>query len=101
MMSSRCHYCHEGLSAEVKRKNRLCPHCTSALHACRNCTHFCEQSASKCRETHSQWVADRAAENTCHYFEFKTEDTSLPSVSDSSAEAEAAKKAFRALFRTP
>lgn len=101
MMSSACHYCHGELSTETLRKNRLCPHCTSALHACRNCTHFCETIASKCRETHGPWVADRAAENKCEYFEFKKIDNTLPHPSESAADAEAAKKAFRALFRTP
>ncbi len=99
-MSSRCHYCYGELTAEVLRKNRLCPHCTSALHACRNCPHFSEALASKCREPQSPWIADRSAENPCEFFEFKPIDHSLPHASDSSAEAEAAKKAFRALFRT-
>jgi len=100
MMSSRCHYCHGELSAEALRKNRLCPHCTSALHACKNCVHYDESIASKCQEPHGPWVADRAAENGCEYFEFKLQDTSLPLPADTTAEAEAAKKAFRALFKS-
>jgi len=99
-MSSRCHYCHGELSAEALRRNRLCPHCTSELHSCKNCTHFCDTLATKCRETQSPWVSDRSAENQCDYFEFKPDDQSLSNLTDSTAEAEEAKKAFRALFRS-
>ena len=99
-MSSRCHYCKGDLSAEAVSRNRLCPHCTSELHACKNCVHYSEASTTKCLESHSPWFADRAAENDCQYFEFKTvRPEQIPEVSDTSAEAEAAKKAFRALFR--
>ncbi len=100
----RCHYCRVTLSLEVQRKNRLCPNCNSDLHACRNCIHFDESITAKCKEPHSEWVSDRVAQNNCTFFEFRPEQTDLDleaSAADATSEAERAKEAFRALFRTP
>ena len=97
----RCHYCREPLSQEVQRKNRLCPNCGSDLHCCRNCVHYDEKTAGGCREPHGPWVADRATQNDCEYFEFRAEGAQDNlGAPDSTTEAEQAKQAFRALFRT-
>jgi hypothetical protein len=80
-------------------KNRLCPHCNSDLHACKNCIHYDENLSSKCKEPESPWIGDRSAQNSCTYFEFVTITTGESPLSDRHAEAEEAKKAFKALFR--
>lgn len=87
------------MSVEVQSRNRLCPQCGSDLHCCKNCVHYDEKLASKCREPNGEWIADRAAVNDCPYFEFA--QTKGASDEGTNAEAERAKEAFRALFRTP
>jgi len=98
----QCHYCRLALSLDVQRKNRLCPNCGSDIHCCRNCIHFDENSSEKCREPNSPWVRDRASQNSCPFFEFRpAADSSQQKKDSSDSEAERAKEAFRALFRTP
>lgn len=94
----RCHYCRTGFDAETLDRNRLCPQCGSDIHCCLNCTHHDESLTTKCREPESPWIADRAANNQCPFFELAERRGEMPPVGD---DAEAAKKAFRALFRTP
>ena len=98
-----CHYCRVPLSTEIQNKNRLCPQCGSDLHCCKNCVHYDEASSAKCREPNSEWVADRAALNSCPFFEFGTVSNRPAETgnAESNAEAERAKEAFRALFRNP
>jgi len=94
-----CYYCRTALSLEVQKKNRLCPSCGSDIHCCRNCQHYDENLASKCKESNSEWVADRSSQNTCTYFEF-TYASQVPTDSrEVLSEAERAKKAFQDLFR--
>ncbi len=98
-----CHYCRLSLNLDMQRKHQLCPGCGSDIHSCRNCINFREAASDPCSEANSPWVADRAVTNECPFFEFRPVGTS-PSeatTSDASAEAEKAKEAFRALFRTP
>lgn len=99
----QCHYCRVPLSAEVMKKNRLCPNCNSELHACKNCVHYDENLSSKCNEPNSPWVADRGGLNDCEWFEFKKvrNPATAPHQDDVLSEAERAKEAFRALFRNP
>lgn len=99
----RCHYCRVTLSLEVQRRNRLCPNCNSDLHCCKNCVHFDESLASKCKEPNSEWVSDRARANGCTFFEFRPEarPADVAGTDDAASEAERAKEAFRALFRDP
>ena len=103
-MSWRCHYCQTSLSAQIVTKNRLCPTCGSDLHACKNCHFYNEDLSSKCSEPDSPWVRDRGSFNECTYCDFRTLDPKA-GLSEKSAElaseAEKAKAAFRALFRTP
>lgn len=99
----QCHYCRLPLKQDVVRRNRLCPSCGSDLHCCKNCVHYDENVTAKCREPHHEWVSDRTRVNNCHYFEFKRicETTAANGNDDMTSEAERAKEAFRALFRTP
>ncbi|MCB0418165.1 MAG: hypothetical protein H6617_09145 [Bdellovibrionaceae bacterium] len=83
----------------VLQKNRLCPHCGSDLHCCKNCSHFDESLSSKCREPESPWIPERVGQNTCPYFEFATDPHSKECHKEVLSEAERAKEAFRALFR--
>ena len=96
----QCHYCRVTLSAEVQRKNRLCPQCGSDLHCCKNCVHYDESFSSKCREPNSPWIGDRSSQNLCPFFEF-SKVAHLPpgQPAEILSEAERAKEAFRALFR--
>lgn len=93
-----CHYCRSALSASELEKNRMCPKCGSDLHSCKNCSHF-DSQRNQCLETESPWIADRTAENSCDFFEMR--ESRGQSTVDVNAEAEKAKEAFRALFRTP
>jgi len=95
----QCHYCRGSLSLEVRMKNRLCPHCNSDLHACKNCIHYDENLTSKCKEPESPWIGDRSAQNSCTYFEFAPPSDPKAAIADRHKEAEEAKKAFKALFR--
>lgn len=95
----RCHYCQGTLSVTVVQKHRLCPHCGSDLHCCLNCAHYDETTTTRCREPESPWVADRAAQNDCTYFEMGLETRLSRPTGDGPSEAERAKQAFRALFR--
>ncbi len=100
----QCHYCRVPLSKEVQKRNRLCPSCGSDLHACRNCQHYDETLSSKCKEPNSPWIADRATQNSCEFFEFRaipSSPTTGDGAPDAPSEAERAKEAFRALFRNP
>jgi len=94
-----CHYCRSPLSIEVQAKNRLCPNCGSDLHCCQNCQFYDENLTSKCKEPNSDWVADRAAQNSCSLFEFNQLQNLPVDSLDALSEAEKAKKAFQALFR--
>ena len=98
----QCHDCRLPLSLELIHKNRLCPNCGSDLHCCKNCIHFDESLSSKCKEPSSPWVSNRETQNNCGFFEHKPATASPASpapVSDTNAEAEKGKEAFRALFR--
>src|SRR5687767_1361719 len=96
-----CHACRLPLALEVLKRNRMCPHCSADIHACRNCVHYDESFRTHCNEPQADFVRDIAKANTCTYFEFHaTPDEPTPRDSDEmNAEAERAKEAFRALFR--
>ncbi len=95
----QCYYCQQKLSLEVQKKNRLCPSCGSDLHCCKNCTHFEETQSSQCKEPESPWVRDRAAQNTCPYFQFASNHVQAPPRPENTSESDRAKEAFKALFR--
>jgi len=99
----RCHYCRDGLSQEILERNRLCPGCGSDIHCCLNCTHYAPELVSRCREPETPWVADRAVQNQCPFFELlaSPRERAAEAASGDTSEAEKAKKAFRALFRNP
>ena len=100
----QCHYCRLALSLGVQLKNRLCPNCGSDIHCCKNCVHYNEELSAKCDEPNSPWVRDRGTINNCPFFEFRhTSDSAekKKQAAEASNEAEQAKEAFRALFRTP
>src|SRR5947209_6249376 len=98
----QCHYCRLPLALDVLRKNRLCPGCGSDIHCCKNCVHYDEDLSAKCREPNSEWVRDRATQNSCLFFEFRSApEKSVNGADEPTSEAERAKEAFRALFRTP
>ncbi len=94
-----CYYCRTVLSLEVQKKNRLCPSCGSDIHSCKNCQHYDENLASKCKEPNSEWVADRSSQNSCAFFEFLKESKIPTDSLESLSEVEKAKKAFNDLFR--
>jgi len=73
------------------------------MHSCMNCLHYDEGLSAKCKEPESPWVHDRSTQNACPFFEFRSANSLAPASggqTDRTSEAEAAKKAFRALFRT-
>ncbi len=97
-----CHYCRAALTADTLQRNRLCPKCGSDLHCCKNCAHF-DEPRNQCLEPESPWVRDRAVQNTCPFFEMRvTADSGKSDAqkNEAAAEAEKAKEAFRALFRS-
>jgi hypothetical protein len=97
----RCHYCRNGLPVAVQQKNRLCPSCGSDIHCCKNCVHYDDNLSSKCREPDSPWVRDRATTNTCPFFEFVGGQANAAPADPKDLEAERAKEAFKALFKSP
>lgn len=97
----QCHYCRFPLPLETQERNRLCSNCGSDIHSCLNCVHYDESVSTKCKEPETPWIRDRAAQNHCPLFEFRTTNaTPSSAAAERNAEAEAAKAAFRALFRT-
>jgi hypothetical protein len=90
------------LSLDVQKKNHLCPNCGSDIHCCKNCIHYDDNLSSQCREPNSPWIRDRTAQNGCTFFEPKPTPSSAPETkpNDRATEAERAKEAFRALFRS-
>lgn len=98
----QCYYCRLPLSLELQKKNRMCPNCGSDIHCCKNCVQYDENLSSKCKEPNSPWMRDRGTQNSCSYFEFRSSNAAAAQSQnpDHSTEAERAKEAFRALFRS-
>lgn len=80
----------------------MCPKCGSDLHSCKNCSHF-DQARNQCNEPDSPWLNDRVSQNACPFFEMRSTQASKSDekANDAAAEAEKAKEAFKALFRSP
>ncbi len=66
-------------------RKESCPHCSSDLHACKNCTHYELGAYNDCRENSADRVLEKDRSNFCDYFAFRNEQkgaTPGPSKSD-------------------
>ncbi|MEY4667856.1 MAG: hypothetical protein RL518_555 [Pseudomonadota bacterium] len=60
-----------------------CPHCSSDLHVCLNCSLHDRGAYHECRETSAEWVKDKERGNKCEYFQPRTgSDNKVADVSD-------------------
>jgi hypothetical protein len=48
-----------------------CPHCSAALHACAQCTHFDPGHRFECTQPIAGRIADKRAANTCASFSLR------------------------------
>lgn len=93
---SRCAECGT-LLPPLTEPTARCPKCGSALHACKQCTHFDPGRRFECTQPIPERIADKSAQNDCPFFSLRTmveRDTSFGSV-----RPEDARRAFENLFR--
>jgi hypothetical protein len=64
-----CHHCRNEVQTEkfVSRTDE-CPHCSSDLHCCLNCSNYDPSAHNRCREPQAEWVTDREKANFCDFF---------------------------------
>src|SRR5262245_36799185 len=66
-----CWKCEKELDVtERVGRQELCPHCSSSLHACKNCAFWDRAAHNQCREPQAAYVPDRESGNFCDYFQF-------------------------------
>jgi DNA-directed RNA polymerase subunit RPC12/RpoP len=65
----RCHNCGRSIfDLGAVAQDSSCPHCSSPLHCCRNCTHFDSAARWQCRAEIQQQMSDKTRANTCGLF---------------------------------
>jgi hypothetical protein len=64
---SRCAGCGAVLPIATASLEQ-CPHCRTAIHACRQCTHFDPGQRFQCTQPIPERVADKNAANACDWF---------------------------------
>lgn len=91
-----CFQCGQEVPAERKvLREDECPHCSSDLHACRNCRFHDPASSNQCSEPQADWIADKERANFCEFFDFAERSASRVGAADSVS----ARDRFRKLFR--
>ncbi len=93
---SRCAQCGVVLNA-MTDANGACPRCGTALHACKQCTHFDPGSRFECRQPITARIAKKDAQNQCTFFSLSTRVERETSAS--AARADDARRAFENLFK--
>jgi hypothetical protein len=73
-MDITCNHCKKSSVIEnvsgrpVVSFRATCPHCSSDLHICMNCSRHDPGSYRECRESSAEWVKDKEKGNKCEYF---------------------------------
>jgi hypothetical protein len=67
--SGRCWQCGHALSALEYGRELVCPSCSRATHACRNCRFYRPGLHNDCQEPIAEGVLDKERANFCDYFE--------------------------------
>jgi hypothetical protein len=79
MIAITCHACKSVYQSESKiGRERLCPSCGIALHACLNCRFHDKLAHHQCRENQAENVQDKKFGNFCEYFDPKPQAASSP-----------------------
>jgi hypothetical protein len=60
-----------------------CPHCSSDLHICLNCSLYDPGAYHECRESSAEWVKDKERTNRCEYFTPKAASSGAADKKDS------------------
>jgi len=76
-----------------------CPACGTALHACKQCSHFDPGRRFECAQPVPERIADKAAANECPQFALRV--TVERDASPGSVRPADARRAFDSLFRKP
>jgi len=93
---SRCANCGVILQALTEPLGN-CPKCGSALHSCKQCTHFEPSAQNECREKVPVRIAKKDAANDCTLFQLKR--TFEKETSSTVARVTDARQAFENLFK--
>ena len=73
-MEIRCSHCKKSSPIELVSGRAVvsfratCPHCSSDLHTCHNCSLHDSGSHHECRESSAEWVKDKERGNKCEYY---------------------------------
>jgi hypothetical protein len=73
-MEIRCSHCKKSSPIELVSGRAVvsfratCPHCSSDLHTCQNCSLFDPGAYHECRESSAEWVKDKERGNKCEYY---------------------------------
>jgi hypothetical protein len=93
-----CHQCGGEITVgRIVYRNDECPHCSSDVHCCLNCSNYEPAASNRCREPNAEWVSDRERANFCDFFipnKLTTSDRGR-----TASPKEDARKAFDSLFK--
>ena len=67
--SGRCWHCGHALTALDYGRELVCPNCSRATHACKNCRYYQPGLHNDCREPVAEDVTNKERANFCDYFE--------------------------------
>lgn len=75
-----CHFCHKPMPFEGNpMRKEVCPHCSSDVHCCLNCTFYDKTAHNQCREPQAEWVPNKDKANFCDFFTLRqTQDQADP-----------------------
>jgi len=93
---SRCAQCGVILQALAEPVGQ-CPKCSTALHCCKQCSHFDPGSRFECREKILQRIARKDAANNCTFFSMKV--TVEKETTSGGVRTDDARRAFENLFK--
>lgn len=98
-MEITCNHCKKASAVEtvsgrsVVAFRATCPHCSTDLHICLNCSLYDTGAYHECRESSAEWVKDKEKMNRCEFFKVKA------GTNRSSDEKTSAKSALDDLFK--
>src|SRR5262245_19919469 len=95
---SRCAECATKLPVGIDALGS-CPQCGTALHACKQCTHFVPGRRFDCAEPVAERVVEKSARNECPAFSLRV--TVERDAAPGSPRPDEARRAFDSLFRKP
>src|SRR3972149_4608011 len=63
-----CHFCHKPMPFEGNpMRKEVCPHCSSDVHCCLNCTFYDKTAHNQCREPQAEWVPNKYKSNFFYF----------------------------------